>query len=205
MTGGDHSRARMRCTREWQWSSDVMKWHWKHGQIGWSSTSTEQEHSCSSWASPLTINCNNPSFLSIFLVLQTFPMTVLTKCYILVSSYRAGDWGMPEDQNCYNETQPISRMDYWGRATDKGLMHTAEKVIQRLETKGLRIQYINITQLSDYRKDGHTSIYRRQWQPPTEEQLLDPKSYSDCVHWCLPGVPDVWNNILYAYIMDQNS
>nr|GLL36846.1 protein trichome birefringence-like 34 [Ipomoea trifida] len=117
----------------------------------------------------------------------------------------AGDWGMPEDQNCYNETQPISRMDYWGRGSDKGMMRTAERVIQRLESRGLRIQYMNITQLSDYRKDAHTSIYKKQWQPPTKEQLLDPKSYADCVHWCLPGVPDVWNQILYAYIMVQDS
>ncbi|CAH9103283.1 unnamed protein product [Cuscuta europaea] len=115
----------------------------------------------------------------------------------------ARDWGMQADQNCYNETQPISRSDYWGSATDKGLMQIAETAIRRLESKGLKVNYLNITQLSDYRKDGHPTIYRKQWLPPTQEQLLDPKSYSDCVHWCLPGVPDVWNQILYSYIIDE--
>ncbi|VFQ71183.1 unnamed protein product [Cuscuta campestris] len=116
----------------------------------------------------------------------------------------AGDWGNQPDQNCYNETEPISRLDYWGSGSDKGLMQTAEKVIKQLESRGLKVGYLNITQLSDYRKDGHPSIHRKQWQPPTEEQLLDPKSYSECVHWCLPGVPDVWNQILYAYLMDHH-
>lgn len=59
---------------------------------------------------------------------------------------------------------------------------------------------LNITQLSEYRKDGHPSIYRKHWDPIDE---ANPSSYSDCTHWCLPGVPDVWNEILYAYIISK--
>ncbi|XBH73942.1 hypothetical protein VPH35_100979 [Triticum aestivum] len=29
----------------------------------------------------------------------------------------------------------------------------------------------------------------------------DPSSYADCIHWCLPGVNDVWNQLLYAHIV----
>lgn len=111
------------------------------------------------------------------------------------------DWGDPADQNCYGETDPIWDEGYWGKATERGLMQKAEEAIMELETRGLRIQYINITQLSDKRKDGHPSIYRKRWKKTTKEELSNPSSYSDCVHWCLPGVPDVWNELLYAYIM----
>ncbi|CAF2094820.1 unnamed protein product [Brassica rapa subsp. narinosa] len=59
----------------------------------------------------------------------------------------------------------------------------------------INMQMINITQLSEYRKDGYPSIYRKQWGPLKEDQVLNPSSYSDCIDWCLPGAPDVWNQL----------
>ncbi|XP_012831783.1 PREDICTED: protein trichome birefringence-like 34 [Erythranthe guttata] len=104
-------------------------------------------------------------------------------------------------ENCYNVTEPISKQDYWGIETDADMMHIAESTIRKLEKQGLKVEYLNITHLSDYRKDAHPSIYKEFLPPPNEEQLSNPKSYSDCVHWCLPGVPDVWNQIIYDYII----
>lgn len=92
---------------------------------------------------------------------------------------------------------------YRGIATDVEMMHVVESVIKKLETRGLKVEYLNITQLSDYRIDAHPSIYRKFHSPPNEEQLADPKSYADCVHWCLPGLPDIWNQILYSYIINS--
>jgi GDSL/SGNH-like Acyl-Esterase family found in Pmr5 and Cas1p len=79
-------------------------------------------------------------------------------------------------------------------------MHVVENTIQELKQKGVNVKFLNITQLSEYRKDAHPSVYRKQWDPLTEEQLKNPSSYADCIHWCLPGVPDIWNQILYAHI-----
>ncbi|CAI9301578.1 unnamed protein product [Lactuca saligna] len=81
---------------------------------------------------------------------------------------RAEEWGASNDQNCYNETNLITKEGY-----------------------------------AEYRKEGHPSTYRKQWETLSEEQLSNPSSYSDCIHWCLPGVPDVWNELLYAYIFRQ--
>ncbi|MFS7976766.1 putative PC-Esterase, trichome birefringence-like family [Helianthus anomalus] len=83
------------------------------------------------------------------------------------------------------------------------MMRIVENSIDELKTRGLKVQIINITQLSEYRKEGHPSIYRKQWDALSEEQLSNPSSYSDCIHWCLPGVPDVWNELLYAYIFQK--
>jgi len=82
------------------------------------------------------------------------------------------------------------------------MMRVVENVIEDLNGRGLKVELLNITQLSEYRKEGHPSIYRKQWDPLTEEQLSNPKTYADCIHWCLPGVPDVWNELLYAYILN---
>ncbi|OVA07841.1 PMR5 N-terminal domain [Macleaya cordata] len=112
----------------------------------------------------------------------------------------ADEWGMPKEGNCYNETKPITEDGYRGRGSDPKMMRVVKTAIDELKTKGVNVKILNITQLSEYRKEGHPSIYRKQWEPLTRDQILNPSSYSDCIHWCLPGVPDAWNELLYAYI-----
>lgn len=116
--------------------------------------------------------------------------------------YSSGeDWG--DGENCYSETELVLKEEFWGSDTDPKTMRVVENVLDDLKTRGVDVQMLNITQLSEYRKEGHPSIYRKQWEPLTEEQISDPSSYADCIHWCLPGVPDVWNEFLYAYIVHQ--
>lgn len=116
---------------------------------------------------------------------------------------RAEEWGGGDvDQNCYNETKPIFKVGYKGKASCPEIMRAVEKALDKLKRRGLNVQMINITQLSEYRKEGHPSIYRKQWEPLTKQQVSHPSSYADCIHWCLPGVPDVWNELLYAYIVN---
>ncbi|KAK6943439.1 Trichome birefringence-like, N-terminal domain [Dillenia turbinata] len=111
------------------------------------------------------------------------------------------EWGKQKGQNCYGEKEPIFEEGYWGSRSDPEMMRIVEAALNRLRNIGFDIQMLNITQLAEYRKDGHPSIYRKFWHRPTEEQLSDPANYSDCTHWCLPGVPDTWNQILYARIL----
>lgn len=109
--------------------------------------------------------------------------------------YRSQDWGSEPGGNCYNQTTMIEDANYWGSDCRKSVM----RVIDEVFTKSpVPITLLNITQLSSYRKDGHTSIYKKQWSPLTTEQLANPPSYADCVHWCLPGIQDVWNELLFT-------
>ncbi|KAH0887045.1 hypothetical protein HID58_063141 [Brassica napus] len=131
----------------------------------------------------------------------------LTKLFFMSMSpthERAEEWRGKTKQNCYGETSLIEKKGYHGKGSDPKMMRVVENVLDELKRRGLNIQMINITQLSEYRKDGHPSIYRKQWEPLKESQVLDPSSYSDCIHWCLPGVPDVWNQLLYAYIVEDH-
>ena len=97
----------------------------------------------------------------------------------------------------------IAQDGYWGNGTIPAIMRVVENVLEDLKARGLNVQMLNITQLSEYRKEGHPSIYRKQWEPLTEEQTSNPKTYADCAHWCLPGVSDTWNELLYAYILHR--
>lgn len=107
-------------------------------------------------------------------------------------------WGGEPDGNCYNQTTPIEDPKYWGSAS-KSMMRVLKEVFGKSK---VRISILDITQLSEYRKDAHTSIYKKQWTPLTPEQLANPKSYADCVHWCLPGLQDTWNELLYAKLFN---
>ncbi|ONI03815.1 hypothetical protein PRUPE_6G284200 [Prunus persica] len=107
------------------------------------------------------------------------------------------EWKPESEGNCYSETSPIDLEGYWGSGSDLPTMHMVEKVLSKLSSK---VSVLNITQLSEYRKDGHPSIYRKFWEALKPEQLSNPASYSDCIHWCLPGLPDVWNEFLFHFL-----
>ncbi|RWW77345.1 hypothetical protein BHE74_00014490 [Ensete ventricosum] len=110
------------------------------------------------------------------------------------------DWGNPDGIKCALETQPVAnlsrRLDV---GTDWRLFAVAENVIGRM--KKVPVSFLKITALSEYRKEAHTSVHTlRQGKLLTAEQQADAATYADCIHWCLPGLPDTWNELLYARI-----
>ncbi|PKU78220.1 protein trichome birefringence-like 35 [Dendrobium catenatum] len=107
------------------------------------------------------------------------------------------EWNPGSEGNCFNEKTPINSDSYWGSGSDLSTMKMVENILGKLDYK---VTVINITQLSEYRKDGHPSIYRKFWETFSPKQLENPASYSDCIHWCLPGVPDVWNELLFNFL-----
>ncbi|CAH9146873.1 unnamed protein product [Cuscuta epithymum] len=104
------------------------------------------------------------------------------------------EWEPGSEGNCYDEKLPIENRDYRGNGSDVSTMQMVRKVLDNL---GSKVSVLNITKLSERRKDGHPTIYRKFWESLSPEMLADPASYSDCIHWCLPGVPDVWNELLF--------
>jgi hypothetical protein len=60
-----------------------------------------------------------------------------------------------------------------------------------------RLKFIDITNLAQFRVDGHPNAYRV-YQPFAKEHV-GPIQH-DCLHWCLPGPIDVWNDMLVEYL-----
>ncbi|KAK1386551.1 Protein trichome birefringence [Heracleum sosnowskyi] len=110
------------------------------------------------------------------------------------SHFRGGQWN--SGGQCDHETQPIMNETYLDAYPP--MMRVLEKVLRNMKTK---VSFLNITRLTDYRKDGHPSIYRK--QKLSEEEKQSPLRFQDCSHWCLPGVPDAWNELLYAELLVQ--
>ncbi|GAV79809.1 PC-Esterase domain-containing protein/PMR5N domain-containing protein [Cephalotus follicularis] len=61
--------------------------------------------------------------------------------------------------------------------------------------KGTRVKILDISALSELRDEGHISRYSVKRTP----------GISDCLHWCLPGIPDTWNELLVAQLADVRS
>ncbi|KAL3717000.1 hypothetical protein ACJRO7_008560 [Eucalyptus globulus] len=97
------------------------------------------------------------------------------------------------------ETEPITQEGCWGTGSVLAMIRVVERV-GKLERRSVTIHVLNITQLSEYRKEAHPTINRKYWHPLTKQQLANPFSYTDYFHWCLPGLPDVWNELLCTYI-----
>ncbi|XP_068653837.1 xylan O-acetyltransferase 5-like [Aristolochia californica] len=98
-------------------------------------------------------------------------------------------------QWCYNQTAPIVD-ELSAQLYGSTLTTIIEKTLAEMK---MPVKYLNITRLSFHRKDAHTSVYRvKQGNLLDEEQRKQPIMYADCSHWCLPGLPDTWNELIYA-------
>ncbi|GJN34069.1 hypothetical protein PR202_gb22706 [Eleusine coracana subsp. coracana] len=57
---------------------------------------------------------------------------------------------------------------------------------------GTRVKLLDITAISQLRDEGHVSNSTFKAKAST--------GIHDCLHWCLPGIPDMWNELLFAQI-----
>lgn len=112
--------------------------------------------------------------------------TVKTKVYfqgISPTHYEGRDWNQPK-KSCYGELSPMS-----GSVYPAGSPPAAAVVNKVLGAMKKRVYLLDITTLSQLRKDAHPSTYSGD------------HSNNDCSHWCLPGLPDSWNQLLYAALV----
>ncbi|CAN6577350.1 unnamed protein product [Malus baccata var. baccata] len=102
---------------------------------------------------------------------------------------RNGTWN--EGGGCHTYSEPET--DYKHLAVDPVNNLYISESIKQLEYEKWKVQFLNITYLTEFRKDGHPSKYREPGTPVDAPQ--------DCSHWCLPGVPDTWNELIYATLL----
>ncbi|MBA0783948.1 hypothetical protein Gotri_001582 [Gossypium trilobum] len=104
--------------------------------------------------------------------------------------FRGGDWN--SGGSCTGESEPILS----GAVLDTYplKMKIVEEVIQEMKVP---VILLNVTRLTNSRKDGHPGIYGK----ALKEGKMNSMRREDCSHWCLPGVPDAWNELIYATLV----
>eukprot|EP01018_Ginkgo_biloba_P033413 Gb_34157 [translate_table: standard] len=114
--------------------------------------------------------------------------------------FSSRQWNKPKGHKCNYETEPIFNESYVNPYPLR--MKVADQVLGQMK---FPVTLMNITRLSDFRKDAHPSVYTlREKKKLTQEQRNNPDKYGDCSHWCLPGLPDIWNELLYGSLVMES-
>ncbi|GAB4849306.1 hypothetical protein Ancab_004106 [Ancistrocladus abbreviatus] len=100
------------------------------------------------------------------------------------SHYYGREWGKPQG-NCTGETHPLSKdMSFAPKSIGVELVRSV--------LSGMRNPpyFLDISLLSQLRPDAHPAAY------------VNPQhNGGDCTHWCLAGLPDTWNQLLYTILI----
>ncbi|KAI3851382.1 hypothetical protein MKW92_039138 [Papaver armeniacum] len=104
-----------------------------------------------------------------------------------------GKWST--GRGCNLATEPIPSNQTYIKPTPIQL-EILESTLRKMKT---RVLYLNISKLSYYRADAHPSVYRIFFKNYTFQERIE--ASQDCSHWCLPGVPDTWNELLYVALL----
>ncbi|KAF3779761.1 hypothetical protein EJ110_NYTH40675 [Nymphaea thermarum] len=97
-------------------------------------------------------------------------------------------WNGTGRHGCAGETLPVEGSTY--PAGRPAFQLVLDRVLAGM-TKPVSL--LDITTLTQLRKDGHPSIYNKDRATGAV----------DCSHYCVAGVPDVWNQLLYASLFSS--
>ncbi|KAK8577259.1 hypothetical protein V6N13_122250 [Hibiscus sabdariffa] len=99
------------------------------------------------------------------------------------SHYNGAGWNEPGVRNCSRQMTP-----FMGPVHPTGLTHAVDVVKDVISSIKKPVYLLDITALSQLRKDAHPSSYNA-------------FNGMDCTHWCVAGLPDTWNLLLYAALI----
>ncbi|XXG49029.1 hypothetical protein AAC387_Pa02g3321 [Persea americana] len=109
--------------------------------------------------------------------------------------FYGGDWN--QNGSClFDMPLKEDQLDAWFDPKNKGVNKEAREVNHIIEQAlhNSDIQLLDLTHLSEFRADAHPAV----WLGRKDAVAIWGQ---DCMHWCLPGVPDTWVDILSAQIL----
>ncbi|KAK9097100.1 hypothetical protein Sjap_022597 [Stephania japonica] len=102
--------------------------------------------------------------------------------------FEGGDWD--QGGSC-QRLEPLSAelVDQFFSLKKNGINVEARLVNQHLYAalEGSSFHILDITHISEFRADAHPST-------------AGGKKHDDCMHWCLPGITDTWNDMLMDHL-----
>lgn len=121
----------------------------------------------------------------------------------MVEFNRGGDW--KSGGSCHLETLPDMSSspvppETWPQLDNAFDVLSDHSNQHSNNSQVMKLDLLNVTLMTSLRKDGHSSVY---YLGPGHGPA--PLHRQDCSHWCLPGVPDSWNELLYALFLKRES
>ncbi|CAD6272074.1 unnamed protein product [Miscanthus lutarioriparius] len=107
----------------------------------------------------------------------------LNRTHVFFRTYEPSHWGDTREKVCEVTEHPSSE----AKGNDKSEFGAIlADVVTNMKVP---ITVLNVTLMGAYRSDAHVGTWS---YPPT---------IPDCSHWCLPGAPDAWNELVFSYLL----
>ncbi|KAL0449805.1 UNVERIFIED_CONTAM: protein trichome berefringence-like 7 [Sesamum latifolium] len=105
------------------------------------------------------------------------------KTRIFFRTFEPSHWRNLTLRQCNVTKLPLSETE------GKDYSPFSDTVFEVVNNMIVPVTVVHITPMSASRSDAHVGTWS------------DRPSLSDCSHWCLPGVPDIWNEIVLSYLL----
>ncbi|GAB2270347.1 Protein trichome berefringence-like 7 [Dionaea muscipula] len=108
------------------------------------------------------------------------------KTRVFFRTFESSHWSDGTRNKCKVSPHPMPRTK--GRERSP-ISDTIMKVVRNMSVP---VMPLPVTSMGAYRSDAHVG----RWS--------DNPSVPDCSHWCLPGLPDTWNEVLFSYLLEKD-
>lgn len=102
---------------------------------------------------------------------------------VFFRTFEPSHWSDQTRRVCNVTQQPI--LETKGR--ERSIF--SDTIMEVVKNMTVPVNVLQITMLSAYRSDAHVGFWS------------DSPTVPDCSHWCLPGLPDIWNEILLSHLL----
>ncbi|XP_027339277.1 protein trichome berefringence-like 7 [Abrus precatorius] len=104
---------------------------------------------------------------------------------IFFRTFESSHWSGQNHNACKVTRKP------WKRTNGREKSPISDMINRVVKNMSAQVTVLHVTPMTAYRSDGHVGTWN------------DKPSVPDCSHWCLPGVPDMWNQILLSYFLPK--
>ncbi|XP_073119963.1 protein trichome berefringence-like 7 isoform X2 [Henckelia pumila] len=104
---------------------------------------------------------------------------------VFFRTYESTHWSHGARQNCKVTRHPMSRI------MGKQRSSISDAIITAVKNLTVPVKLLHVTPMGASRSDAHIGSWS------------DNPSVPDCSHWCLPGVPDAWNEMLFLLLLSN--
>ncbi|XP_050214241.1 protein trichome berefringence-like 7 [Mercurialis annua] len=104
---------------------------------------------------------------------------------VFFRTFESSHWSGRNRLSCKVTRRPSSK------AGGKDRSPVSDIILKEVDKMSLPVTVLHVTPMGAFRSDAHVGAW--------SDNPLVP----DCSHFCLPGVPDMWNEILLSYLMSE--
>ncbi|KAH6824135.1 TRICHOME BIREFRINGENCE-LIKE 7 [Perilla frutescens var. hirtella] len=107
------------------------------------------------------------------------------KTRVFFRTFESSHWSSGSRQNCKVTMQPSLKVK------GKQKSSISDAIIKAVNNVSIPVTLLHVTPMGAFRSDAHVGSWS------------DNPSVPDCSHWCLPGVPDMWNELVFSFLLSQ--